>query len=192
MRIYALEILFAVGILSMPAVGAEAVRRESTPLPQFMPPAARAQVESTGTKPATKETRRAAEALSAKFSEDLAASNDDATAGTEKAKTTAPVAINPQSDSATQAHVAVLRSRVSSTASTPKKSKGAHAKAATVSDPSKSKKTKAYAGHAQEPRRMPVESYGKAQDLTSNAVPGAKAGWQTGLIGMLTNPAFWH
>ena len=80
MRIYAPEILFAVGLLSMPAAGAEAVRRENPPLPQFMPPAARAQVETAETKPAAEETRRAAEALSAKFSEDRAASNDDAAA----------------------------------------------------------------------------------------------------------------
>jgi hypothetical protein len=190
MRIYALEILFAVGILGMPAVAAETVPRENPPLPQFMPPVARAQVESAGTKPATDETRRAAEALSAKFSEDLATSNDDV--DTEKSKTTEPVESDPQSNSATPAHVAVLRARISSTASAPKKSNSAHAKVATAFDPSKSKKTKTYAGHAREPRRMPVDSYGQAQNLTPNAVPGAKAGWQTGLIGMLTNPAFWH
>lgn len=192
MRIYAPEILFAVGLLSMPAAGAEAVRRENPPLPQFMPPAARAQAETAETKPAAEETRRAAEALSAKFSEDRAASNDDAAADPEKSKTTASVTIDPPSNSIPPAHVAVLRARVSPTASAPKTSKSARSKAAVTSGALKPRKTRTYAGHARRPRGTPIESYGKTQDLTANAVPGAKAGWQTGLIGMLTNPAFWH
>ena len=78
MRINALAILFAVG-LGVPPVGAQTVRQENTPLPQFMPPEARAHVvqKSAAMKPAADETRRAAEALSAKFSGDLAASNVD-------------------------------------------------------------------------------------------------------------------
>lgn len=41
MRIYALEILFAAGMLSVPAAAAEMARRDIAPLPQFMPPVAR-------------------------------------------------------------------------------------------------------------------------------------------------------
>ena len=190
MRIYALEILFAVGIFSMPAAGAETVRQENAPLPQFMPPVARAQVGKAETKPEAEETRRAAEALSAKFSEDLAVSNDDAAADAGKSGTTAPVANDPQSSSAASAHVAVLRARDPSTSPAAKDSKSVQAKAAVASGPSKSRKTKAV--RMREARRLPINSDGKAQDLTANAVPGAKAGWQTGLIGMLTNPAFWH
>lgn len=190
MRIYALEILFAVGIFSMPAAGAETVRQENAPLPQFVPPVARAQVGKAETKPEAEETRRAAETLSAKFSEDLAVSNDDAAADAGKSGTTAPVANDPQSNSAASAHVAVLRAREPSTSPAAKDSKSVQAKAAVASGPSKSRKTKAV--RMREARRLPIDSDGKAQDLTANAVPGAKAGWQTGLIGMLTNPAFWH
>lgn len=192
MRIFAPEILIAVGLLSIPAVGAEAVRGDNAPLPQFMPPAARAQVENAETKPATEETRRAAEALSSKFSDDVAASHDDTDPDPDKSKTTASAAIEPPSNLPTPAHVAVLRARASSTDKASKKTKSAQVKAAPTSDTSKPRKTKVNAGRSREPHRAPIESYRKTDGMASNAVPGAKAGWQTGLIGMLTNPAFWH
>lgn len=200
MRINALAILFAVG-LGVPPVGAQTVRQENTPLPQFMPPEARAHVvqKSAAMKPAADETRRAAEALSARFSGDLAASNVDTATDavrpeTMKPETTAPAAIDPQASSATPAHVAVLRAREPSTDSGATKSKIRDTPLKTVdaSNPSKSKQTKAHAGRSRAPRRTPINSYENAQALASNAVPGAESGWKTGLIGMLTNPAFWH
>lgn len=59
MRIFALEVLFAVGIFSMPAVGSEQVRQDNAPLPQFMPAKARAGLANT--RLAADETRKAAE-----------------------------------------------------------------------------------------------------------------------------------
>ena len=61
-----------------------------------------------------------------------------------------------------------------------------------ASNASKPKRVKARAERSRAPRRTAINSYGNAQALASNAVPGAETGWQTGIIGMLTNPAFWH
>lgn len=191
MRINALVILFSVSV-GVPSVGAQTVPQGSVPLPQFMPPEARAQVveNSAEPKPAADETRRAAEALSAKFSGDSSASNAEVATVVAKPEMTAPVAIDPQASFTTSAHIAVLRAREPSTDTGAKKSK--NRKTADASNPSKSKQMRAHAGRSQAPRRTPINSDGNAQALASNAVPGADAGWQTGIIGMLTNPAFWH
>lgn len=185
MRIYALEILFAVGVLNVPALGAEAVQRESPSLPQFIPPAMHAGADTT--KLATDETRRAAEALSAKFSGDRAgASADDAEMDRETSKTPLPALVDPPSNSATSAHVAVLRARPPASATAPKKSKNIRSRT-TRPGPSNSRAMKSA---NRDGRRPPVDA--GMQGLAPNPVPGAQVGWKTGLIGMLTNPAFWH
>jgi len=184
MRIYTLEILFAVGVLNVPALGAEAVQRENPPLPQFMPPAARAGVGTV--RFATDETRRAAEALSAKFSGDRAPSPDDAAVASEKSNTPVPAEVDPPSNSATSAHVAVLRARPRASAATPKKTKSTRPK--TARPGSSNSRTMRSAFHGG--RRPSVDT--ETQGLAQNSVPGAQVGWKTGLIGMLTNPAFWH
>lgn len=185
MRIYALEILFAVGVLNVPALGAEAIQRESPSLPQFMPPAMHAGADTT--KLATDETRRAAEALSAKFSGDRAgASTDDAEVDRETSKAQPPALVDPPSNSATSAHVAVLRARPPVSVTAPKKAKNIGSRI-TRSGASNSRAMKSA---NRDGRRPPVDA--GMQGLTPNPVPGAQVGWKTGLIGMLTNPAFWH
>jgi hypothetical protein len=203
MRINALAILFAVSVFGVPPAGAQTVQQESAPLPQFMPPEARAHVveRSAGTNPTADETRRAAEALSAKFSGDLAVS--DAATDVAKPEMAAPVETNPQADSAPSAHVAVLRASESPATSVANKSKNQGAQSDTpprtsktdalkVSNGSKSKQMKTRAERSPPSRRTPINSYGHDYAPASNSVPGAEAGWQTGIIGMLTNPAFWH
>lgn len=203
MRINALAILFAVSVFGVPPAGAQTVQQESAPLPQFMPPEARAHVveKSAGTNAAADETRRAAEALSAKFSGDLAVS--DATTDVAKPEMAAPVATNPQANSAPSAHVAVLRASESPATSVANKSKNQGAQSDTpprtsktdalkVSNASKSKQMKTRAERSPLSRRTPINSYGHDYAPASNSVPGAETGWQTGIIGMLTNPAFWH
>lgn len=204
MRINAPAILFAVSIFGAPLAGAQTVQQEVTPLPQFMPPEARAQVleRSATTKPAADETRRAAEALSAKFSGDLAVSDADVTTDVAKPEVTAPVATDPQANSAPSAHVAVLRADGPATSVANKqKNQGAQSdepfgtsktEMSKASNASKPKRVKARAERSGAPRRTAINSYGNAQVLASNSVPGAETGWQTGIIGMLTNPAFWH
>jgi hypothetical protein len=205
MRINALAILFAVGAFGVAPAGAQTVQQESAPLPQFMPPEARAHVveRSAGTNPAADETRRAAEALSAKFSGDLAVSDADVATDVAKPEMAAPIATNPQANSPPSAHVAVLRASESPATSVANKSKNQGAQSDTplrtsktdaskASNASKSKQMKTRAERSPSSRRTAINSYGNGQALASNSVPGADTGWQTGIIGMLTNPAFWH
>lgn len=181
MRIFALEVLFAVGIFSMPAVGSEEVRQDNAPLPQFMPAKARAGLANT--RLAADETRKAAEELSAKFSGDQASSPESVATNRQNSAPAPSIADDPRTDAQTSARVAVLRARPSSASSKPKSTRTT----ATKSNVSKSRSAKSVARSA---RGSSVDA--RAKDLTPDPVPGAKLGWQTGVIGMLTNPAFWH
>lgn len=181
MRIFALEVLFAVGVFSMPAVGSEQVRQDNAPLPQFMPEKARAGIANS--KLAADETRKAAEELSAKFSDDQASSPTSDTTDRENSAPGPSIADDPRADAQTSARVAVLRARPPSASSKPKSTRAKAAK----SNASKSRVAKSVARSA---RGSSVGA--RPRDLTPDPVPGAKLGWQTGVIGMLTNPAFWH
>lgn len=180
MRIFALEVLFAVGVFSMPAAGSEQVWQHNAPLPQFMPEKARAGLANT--KLAADETRKAAEALSAKFSDDQASSPTSVATDRANSAPAPSVADDPRADAQTSARVAVLRAWPSSASSKPKSTRAKPVK----SNASKSRFAKSVARSAR------GSSVAARTDLTPDPVPGAKLGWQTGVIGMLTNPAFWH
>jgi hypothetical protein len=133
----------------------------------------------------------------------LAVSDADVATDVAKPEMAAPVAIDPQANLAPSAHVAVLRASGSPATSVANKSKNQRAQsdaplgtskteASKASNASKSKQMKTRAERSRAPRRTAINSYGNAQALASNSVPGAETGWQTGIIGMLTNPAFWH
>lgn len=185
MRIYALEVLFVVGVLNAPAVGAEAVPRENTSLPQFMPPEARAGIADA--KRTRNDTRRAAEALSAKFSDDQPPSRDVAAADREKFEPVSPEAVDLETNAASSAHVAVLRARSPARRTGPKTPKSVRSKVA-VNGPNAQTTT---SPSRRRPKRPDFDP-GPSSTSSEKEVPGAKVGWQTGVIGMLTNPAFWH
>lgn len=205
MRSNALVILFVVGILGVPSAGAQTAQDPNAPLPQFMSLGARSQIvkDSTEAKPATDATRQAAEALSAKFAGDLPAPNAGAATKVAEQDPEASPTIDPQPDPAGPAHIAVLRAREPS-ADPAKKKKTPQASRKPANDASagdagdafgspRSGLTKTRTGRPHVARRTsgrPADQYETAE--ASAAVPGADTGWKTGLIGMLTNPAFWH
>lgn len=204
MRINALAILFAITFLYASPSGAQKVSLENQPLPQFMPPAARAQIATANpeTDPSTGETRRAAEELSARFSGDLLKSDAGAPAAVAKTEEAALPAKDPQAttNENESAHVAVLRARDSPRPPAKKKLKRQQTRrepprkisVADASEPPKYLGAKSRVHHGRSSQGGAQNSNGDAGTASPKQVPGAEVGWKTGILGMLTNPAFWH
>jgi hypothetical protein len=201
MRIEALAILFVIVIATASAVAADPPLRQEPQLPQFVSPAARADViRSARGSNTPDETRQAAEVLSSKFSNPTPAGNSarsvDVASTTETSGTSSADVRDPPK---LQGRVAVL------VADTP--SKSARVKKAKIS-----RVKHAAATGKRAPRRMRVADAGKAKATShrssteahligpqenasypaSDEMPGVEAGWHTGIIGLLTNPTFWH
>jgi hypothetical protein len=194
MRIYALQILLLFCLLAAPPAGAETRLPQIEPLPQFVPPSARRGIEAASPKHAADVdvARRAAEALSARFSDDRPVSNDDAVSDPKKFKKAEPAAIDsPLNSARPDARVVILRAGSARAAPGPKAAKASAAKTAANPGLLKSRKGK-HAGDRPRRSRSNHVEHEAPRDLTSGAVPGSRVGWGTGLIGMLTNPAFWH
>jgi hypothetical protein len=196
MSIKALAILFTASAAAASPVQAQTAEQNAPPLPQFMSAAVRDELAQGGreTNSVSHDTRQAAEALSAKFAGGLP--NPDSEAPASKPKSASPVSVEARDDPSGQARVAVLVSPASSAPAdfkeakhdkkTPKLPIAAPAAAAPI------KRARVPREHAQERPGRRRSEYPPSQNFASNAVPGAEAGWQTGFIGLLTNPAFWH
>jgi hypothetical protein len=196
MSIRALAILFTASAAAASPVGVQAAEQTTTPLPQFVSPTVRDELAQgeRETNPVSHETRKAAEALSAKFAGGLPSAEPEPNVS--EPKKASPVIVEAREDPSGQARVAVLVSPASSTPpdfkepkrdkKTPKLPTKASAAAARI------KQTKIPREYAQERLGKRRDAYPPSQDFASNAVPGAETGWQTGFIGLLTNPAFWH
>lgn len=178
MRIKPLAILFVVGVVASPAAA-----QTSSHLPEFVSPAAREDVTKAAREADANsvETRKAAEALSAKFSA-LPGSAADAPVTQSANKT--PEDSDPPAKSETSARVAVL------VAERPKpKKKASLVKQATLAGPTHATRARVVEHRKIKAARRPIA---EGPETSAPGVPNAKAGWQTGLIGFLTNPAFWH
>jgi hypothetical protein len=195
MRIEAPAILFVIGAAAIAPAAAQTVRHQDASLPQFVSPAVRDEVvksarEANATPP---EAREAAEALSAKFAD--ARPDTD-----EMPPSKLGGAVPDPRESSVNAHVAVLvasKPQATEKSTKPKvaleKPKGA-ARAKRVSTHSRRTTSREGGSAGRElgrggGRHGPSEA---PERLASNDVPGASTGWNTGLIGFLTNPAFWH
>jgi hypothetical protein len=173
-------VLLAACAVIAPSANAETAQQGSTPLPQFVSPAQRHEIaqrrQETGS--VSPDARQAAEELSGKFSDtQIAAAEVDQPTGRE-----------------TDSHVAVL---VAPSSKKPQSEKTNLKPKTQPSQDSVSASTK-----------RPVESKAQRKDIqsraearagadspikvASDALPGTDAGWRTGIIGMLTNPMFWH
>jgi hypothetical protein len=198
MRIEALVIPFTVIIAATSAVAADPVLGQEPRLPQFVSPAARADVvQLARASDAAEETRQAAKILSGKFSEGMppakvAVSADEA--GT--AETAGP---DDREYSKMQGRVAVLVAESPPKSTRAKKAKIGRAKPAAAAKNHASRRMRtANSGKPkgmEGPQNLGAHLDGpprNASTLASSEVPGAKTGWQTGIIGFLTNPTFWH
>jgi hypothetical protein len=171
---------------------AETAQQDGSSLPQFMSSAGRAELAQEKNS-ASHITRQAAEEISAKFAGgDRAATVLD---------TAAPAASDPRTDPKTSAHVAVLVTTDSSSAENSKDSNSDQTKlkptttAQSSSAPSSTTQptgSKVKRKHAQARTEERSDANAPPMRFASNALPGADVGWRTGLIGMLTNPIFWH
>jgi hypothetical protein len=184
MNIRILAIILAAGTAANPAAG-EAVSRDEVSLPQFMSSTGRAELQQSrrAADPAAP-ARRSAEELSAKFS-GLAV---DAHA--------TPTGEAPGNAEITgRRAVLVAGSSPIVTGSTQSEPKQGN-----VAEPAVAPKTKKRVATRPSHRKHPVLSRREhngmeapqPQGSTTDATPGAGTGWKTGLIGLLTNPAFWH
>jgi hypothetical protein len=182
MRTKALAILLAASIAAFPAI-AEARSQQKSELPQFVSPAAREKVTNAAREAnATPvETRKAAEALSAKFS---TLSEDDGR--NMHAATSVASKSDDLAKSGASSHVAVI------VAGKPKakKLKARSATPARTAGETQHRGARSAKRTQIKARRGPASA--RHPQTSAHEVPGATTGWQTGLIGLLTNPAFWH
>lgn len=200
MRIEAPAILFVIGAAAIAPAAAQTVGQQEASLPQFVSSVARAEVVKSAREAnaAPVEARHAAEALSAKFA-DVRADTDEMPPSKLGGAIPDP---RPESrESSGDAHVAVLVVGKPQAVPKPRRSKAAldkpkpGAKVKQASIHSSRRATSREGAHASREmgqrhmRHVPSETPDR---LASNDVPGAATGWRTGLIGFLTNPAFWH
>lgn len=199
MRIEALAILFMF-VIATASAAADPVLQQEPHLPQFVSPAARDDVVQLARESNADETRQAAEVLSAKFSdatppENSAPSVNIANA-TETSGTSSAHVRNPPK---LQGRVAVLVAETPSKSGSEKKAKISRAKQAAATKKHAPRRMRmADAGNAKTAGHRPsaeahlIGPQENASALASDEVPGVEAGWQTGIIGLLTNPTFWH
>jgi hypothetical protein len=147
------------------------------------------------------ETRQAAEALSAKFTDRLPQTDPEDSSKPSQAHARVAVA-DPEERSGTPAHVAVLVSegpsarRAVEETKSDKTNRKQPTKKSVAAAPRKPKhaRTKQMEAAPAPPGRAREWSnpHPDSQRLASTEVPGAAVGWRTGFLGLLTNPAFWH
>jgi hypothetical protein len=194
MSIKCLEVFLAAWAVAASSVSAEAAQQDSASLPQFMSSMGIAELTQSLREPnsVSHDTRQAAEEISAKF------------AGVERAATgvdpVTPDVLEPRTESEAGAHVAVLVTQDSSTPHS-KETKGdqARLKPTTAARPSSASSSTTQPIGSKVPRKhtkarteKPGDASGPPMRFASNALPGADVGWRTGIIGILTNPIFWH
>lgn len=197
MRTEALAILCIIITAAAPTVAADPISRQEPHLPQFVSPAARADAfQSASDTNAPNEARQEAEALSGKFSDAVPMANSAASA--DAANVTDTAGSEVRDGAKMQGRVAILVAETSSDPTHGKNAKTSPAKpAAAVKKhvPPRMRVASAGKARATEHRQRPGARLGPSRNasmLASNEVPGAETGWQTGFIGFLTNPTFWH
>jgi hypothetical protein len=196
MRIEAPVIIFVLGAAAIAPASAQTVGQQDASLPQFVSPAVRDEVVKSAREAnaAPVEARAAAEALSAKFA-DVRAVTDEMPPS--KLGGAIP---DPRESSSVNAHVAVLvvgkpqaaPKRRSSKAGLEKPKGGARAKQVSTHSRRSASREGSRAGREVGrggERHGPSEA---PERFASYDVPDAATGWRTGLVGFLTNPAFWH
>jgi hypothetical protein len=201
MRIEALAILFMIVIATASAVAADPVLQQEPQLPQFVSPAARADViQSARGSNTADEMRQAAEVLSSKFSDAMPPENSapsvNVASTTETSGTSSADVRDPPK---LQGRVAVLVAETPSKSARGKKAKLSRAKHAAATKKRAPRRMRmADAGKAKATSHRPsteahlIGPQENASALASDEVPGVEAGWHTGIIGLLTNPTFWH
>lgn len=202
MRIDAPAILVVCAMVCAPPARAQTVPVDNPPLPRFVPPAVQDRIaqQNTATASVAGETRKAAELLSARFSGDAPSMPDSAGTEASGSEAASPPVADPQTRSPTASgHVVVLRTGKSVPAAKRKPktvrvagAASSNTAAAEATDPPKYPRAKPRSRRSGASNRTSINSYGRRDAPNSPTAPGAEIGWQTGLIGMLTNPAFWH
>jgi hypothetical protein len=196
MRIEAPVILFVMGAAAIAPASAQTVGQQDASLPQFVSPAVRDDVVKSAREAnaAPVEARKAAEALSAKFAD---ARPDMGEMPPSKLGGAIP---DPRESSSVNAHVAVLVVGKPQAAPKPRSSKavlekpkgGTRVKQVSTHPRRAASREGARAGRELGRSGMRHGSSETPEHLASYEVPGAATGWRTGLLGFLTNPAFWH